>query len=297
MTAGDLADPRSPGAELDVSVVVVNHDSGEGVRECVRSVVERAGDVRFGVVVVDNASRDGSERTAVEAFPDLTLIRNPDNRGFPAAANQGMLATRSAFVLLLNPDARIVSGTLEGFLKVARDHPAAGAIGALVRDPDGSVYPSARKVPSALEGLMHTLLGWLWPGNPWTRSYKMLDWDRRSERRVDWVSGSSMLLRRAALDDVGVFDERYFMYVEDMDLCTRLRQAGWEVWFSPELEVEHVGGTATAGKKRMTLEHSRSIYTYFVKHRSPGRRSALRPLVWAVLRLRAAAVSWRRGER
>jgi N-acetylglucosaminyl-diphospho-decaprenol L-rhamnosyltransferase len=253
--------------------------------------------VRLAVVVVDNASSDGSDRSIADATPDAHVIRNAANRGFAAAANQGILARESEFALLINPDARIVAGTLEGFVKVARDHPRAGAIGALVRDPDGSIYPSARKVPSLTEGVVHTAVGFLRPQNRWTRSYKLLDWDRTSERTVEWVSGSSMLLRRAAIREIGVFDEAYFMYVEDMDLCTRLRAAGWEVWFSPQLEIEHVGGTATAGKKRMTLEHSRSIYRYTVKYRTPGWRAALRPFAWAALRGRAAAVSWRKGER
>jgi N-acetylglucosaminyl-diphospho-decaprenol L-rhamnosyltransferase len=278
-------------------VVVVNYNSGDGVRGCVESVVEHAGDVRFDVVVVDNASSDGSDRSVAEAFPEVLMVRNPTNRGFAAAANQGVMAVDSEFVMLVNPDARVIAGTLEGFLKVARDHPRAGAMGALVRDPDGSVYPSARKFPSIGEGIVHTVAGFFRPQNRWTRSYKLLDWDRTSERRVDWVSGSAMLLRRTAIEEVGVFDEGYFMYVEDMDLCTRLGSAGWEVWFSPELEIEHVGGTATAGKKRMTLEHSRSIYRYTVKHRTPGWRVVFRPFARVALRARAAVVSWRKGER
>ena len=282
---------------FELDVVVVNTNSGEGVGRCVRSIFDSAGDARIGVVLVDNDSNDGSARAAISRFPQVRLIQNDSNRGFPAAANQGMMATSSEYVFLLNPDAEIVSGTLERFLKVAMDHPRAGAIGALVRDPDGAVYPSARRVPTLGEGMMHILLGFVWPGNPWSRAYKMTDWDRQSERQVDWVSGSSILLRRAMLNEVGLFDEAYFMYVEDMDLCTRMRARDWEVWFSPELEVEHVGGTATAGRKRMTLEHSRSIYTFFVKHRSGGWKAALRPFAWFALRVRAAAVSWRRGER
>jgi N-acetylglucosaminyl-diphospho-decaprenol L-rhamnosyltransferase len=278
-------------------VVVVNHNSGDGVRGCVESVVESAGDVRLEVVVVDNASTDGSDRRVRDAFPQLRVVRNLDNRGFGAAANQGIRAIDSEFVLLVNPDARIIAGTLAGFLKVARDHPRAGAMGALVRDPDGSIYPSARKIPSLAEGVAHTAVGFIRPHNRWTRAYKLLDWDRTTERQVDWVSGSSMLLRRTALDEVGVFDEGYFMYVEDMDLCTRLRAAGWDVWFSPHLEIEHVGGTATAGKKRMTLEHSKSIYRYTATYRTPGWRAVLRPFAWLALRVRAALVSWRKGER
>jgi N-acetylglucosaminyl-diphospho-decaprenol L-rhamnosyltransferase len=191
----------------------------------------------------------------------------------------------------------VAAGTLGGFVKVARDHPRAGALGALTRNVDGSIYPSARMAPSLGQGLAHTVLAPFWPANPWTRRYRMAGWNRRSERPVDWVSGSSVLLRRAALDEVGLFDEAYFMYVEDMDLCTRMREAGWEVWFSPQLEITHIGGTATAGKRRMTLEHSRSIYTYFCKHLGHGWRAALKPAVWAVLRLRAAFVSWQNHER
>ena len=281
----------------DLAVVVVNHDSGEEVVRCVRSLFESSGEISMEVVIVDNQSQDGSAEAAGAAFPEVEVIRNDANRGFPAAANQGMRATRSEFVFLINPDAEVVAGTLEGLLKVARDHPAAGAIGALTRNPDGTVYPSARIVPSLPIGLAHTLLAPIWPDNPWSRRYRLADWDRSTERTVDWVSGSSMLLRRAAIDQVGLFDERYFMYVEDMDYCTRLRKAGWEVWFSPQLEVTHIGGTATAGQRRMTLEHSRSIHLYFVKHQSSGWRVVLRPLVWSLLRVRAAFVSWRHHER
>lgn len=281
----------------DVAAVVVNTNAGDDLHACVRSLFDRAGEVTLDVVVVDNDSRDGSTDVVSRAFPALRVIRNDRNRGFGAAANQGMRATDSEFVLLINPDARITGGTLEGLLKWVRDRPRAGVVGTLTVNPDGSVYPSARVVPSLGLGLAHTLVEPVWPANPWSARYRLAGWDRRSERRVDWVSGSSMLLRRAALDEVGLFDEDYFMYVEDMDLCTRMRAAGWEVWFCPELEIEHIVGTATRGQKRMTLEHSKSIYRYFVKHRARGWRSALRPLVWLAVRVRAALVSWRRRER
>jgi N-acetylglucosaminyl-diphospho-decaprenol L-rhamnosyltransferase len=282
---------------LELSVVVVNTNAGEDVRTCIGSVHESAGEVAFNVVISDNGSTDGSVEAIESAYPDTLVIRNGRNLGFPAAANRGMAATGSEFVLLINPDADVSAGTLEGFLKVARDHPRAGAIGALTRNVDGSIYPSARRIPSPWLGLGHTILSPFWPANPWTRRYRMAEWDRRTEREVDWVSGSSVLLRRAALDEVGMFDEAYFMYVEDMDLCTRMRKAGWEVWFSPQLEITHIGGTVTKGKRRMTLEHSKSVYVYFTKHQARGWRTVLRPFVWALLRLRAAFMSWRDHER
>jgi N-acetylglucosaminyl-diphospho-decaprenol L-rhamnosyltransferase len=284
--------PTSP----DVAVVVVNYNSGDDVSRCVRSILDGSGDATVEVIVVDNASHDGSADRALGIAPGIQLIRNRANLGFAAAANQGMRAMRAPFVFLLNPDAQIVAGTLGGFLKVAADHPQGGVIGCLTKNPDGSVYPSARKVPSLVESLGHSFLGPFVPDNRWSRAYTMAEWDRRSERQVEWVSGSSMLIRREALDAVGYFDDAYFMYVEDVDLCTRMRLAGWEVWFSPELEVEHAVGSVTRGSRRMTLEHSKSIYRYYRKFRAPGVLAATRPLVWLGVRARAGLVSWRKGD-
>jgi N-acetylglucosaminyl-diphospho-decaprenol L-rhamnosyltransferase len=291
-TAGAPAEPRP-----DVSVVVVNMNAGEDVVRCVRSVLESTGDAAVDVLVVDNASTDGSPEAVERLFPSVRVLRNASNKGFAAAANRGMLATRSAFVFLLNPDAEVRAGTFERLLKVGADRPDTAAIGVLTLNPDGSVYPSARRLPTMGVGLAHTLIAPFWQQNPWSRRYRMADWDRRSARRVDWVSGSSMLVRREALDRVGVFDEGFWLYVEDLDLCTRFRDAGWEVWFSPELEVVHIQGTVTAGKRWATRRHSTSMYRYFVKHRSKGWRVVLRPPVWALLRFRAAVVSWRGHER
>jgi N-acetylglucosaminyl-diphospho-decaprenol L-rhamnosyltransferase len=287
---GDVA-PVAP----DLAVVIVNYNAGHYLRRALRSTFESAGDALLEVVVVDNASEDSSGQ-AVASYPEVTLIQNERNVGFATAVNQGIRATTAPFVLLLNPDAEILSGTLAGFLKLARDHPRAGAIGPLVRDPDGGIYPSARKIPSVVEGLVHSFLGPFRPDNRYSRAYTMADWDHHSERPVEWVSGSCMLLRREALDQVGLMDQAYFFAVEDVDLCTRLRMAGWEVLFSPELEVLHQVGISRGRSKWITLEHSKSIYRYFVKFESPGWRAALRPFVWLALRARATLVSWRRGE-
>jgi N-acetylglucosaminyl-diphospho-decaprenol L-rhamnosyltransferase len=285
------------GGSPDLAVVIVNYNAGQYLSRAVRSSFECAGDARLDVVVVDNASADGSAEETLAAHPEARLIQNEDNVGFARAVNQGIRATAAPFVLLLNPDAEILSGTLAGLVKVAADHPRAGAIGPVVRDPDGGIYPSARKVSTLSEALGHSFIGLFKPENRYSRAYTMAEWDHRSERPVEWVSGSCMLLRRAALDQVGLMDEAYFFAVEDVDLCTRLRQAGWEVLFTPELEVLHQVGISRGRSRRITLEHSKSIYRYFVKFESAGWRVVLRPFVWLALRARAALVSWRRGER
>jgi N-acetylglucosaminyl-diphospho-decaprenol L-rhamnosyltransferase len=276
----------------DLAVVIVNHNAGGFLRRCMRSLAAASGDASLEVVIVDNASVDGSPDAALAERADARLIRNTTNRGFAAAANQGIGATSSPFVLLLNPDAEIVGGTLASFVKVARERPRAGAIGALVRNPNGSIQPSARRVPRLGEALGHAFLGPLLPSNPFTRSYTMAGWDRSSEREVEWVSGSAMLLRRDALEQVGAFDEGYFMYVEDVDLCTRLRLAGWQVLFSPELEVVHEIGVSTRGQRgRMAFAHSDSIYRYFAKFRARGLAALLKPFVRVALWLRALMMS------
>ena len=255
-------------------------------------------DLAVIVVNVDNASTDGSVNPLAGDGAAVRVVRNRHNRGFGAAANQGIAASSAPLVLLLNPDARIVGGTLAALAKVARDRPRAGAVGALVRNPDGSIQPSARRVPRMGEALGHAFLGPIAPGNRWTRAYTMAEWDRASEREVEWVSGSAMLLRREALDEVGLFDEGYFMYVEDVDLCTRLRRAGWQVLFSPELEVVHQIGVSTQGQHgRMAFEHSRRIYRYFSKYRGDGARALLKPPVRVALWLRALLMSAVAGRR
>jgi N-acetylglucosaminyl-diphospho-decaprenol L-rhamnosyltransferase len=277
-----------------LSVVVVNHNAGPYLERCLDSVAASSGELPVEVVVVDNASRDGSARVAQER-PDVRVIENRTNLGFAAAANIGIRVTEGPYLLLLNPDAEIVSGTLAGLVKVADERADAGAIGALVRNPDGTIQPSARRIPGTFEALMHAFLGPVVPGNRWTGAYTMAAWDRSSEREVEWVSGSAMLLRRSALHYVGVFDEGYFMYVEDVDLCTRLRRAGWTVLFSPELEVTHeVGVSARSQSRRMAREHSRSIYRYFTKHRAGGAARLLKPFVLAALALRTELVARRR---
>jgi N-acetylglucosaminyl-diphospho-decaprenol L-rhamnosyltransferase len=275
----------------DLAVVVVNYNAGEHLLACLTSVLASSGDASLEVVVVDNASRDGSAKVAAERFPEAMVIETGTNRGFAAGVNVGIRATRSRFVFVLNPDAELTVGTLGALAKLARDRPHAGLLGPLIRNADGTLYPSGRTFPSVTQALGHAFLGPFDPENRWTREYTMAGWDRTTERRVDWVSGSAMLLRREALDRVGLLDEGFFLYGEELDLCTRLRDAGWQVVFTPEVEVTHVGAVSTGRSRRMNLIHSRSIYRYYRKHRARGWRRIFLPFAWVALRLRAELVS------
>jgi len=277
----------------DLAVVVVNHNAGAYLERCLRSVLGAAAGIELDVVVVDNASTDGSARVAVGAHPQARLVETGENRGFAAGVNVGIRETDAPFVFVLNPDAEIWEGTLDGFVKVAREHPRAGAIGPLVRNSDGTVYATGRIVPTIGTALGHAFLGPFLPDNRFSRRYRLADWDRRTEREVDWVSGSAFLLRREALDEVGLLDEGFFLYAEEVDLFTRLRRAGWSILYTPELEVIHEGGVSTGRSRRMHLLHSRSVARYFAKHHGRGWRLPLVPLVRLGLRARAELVSLR----
>jgi GT2 family glycosyltransferase len=172
---------------------------------------------------------------------------------------------------VLNPDATVSPGCLKALLDFAGAHPRAAVIGPRVLNPDGSIQHSARAFPTLMAALYrHSILGRLFPDNPHTRHYLQSDWDHRDSRPVDWVSGSAMLIRSDALLELGGFDERYYMYVEDVDLCWRARRAGWEVWFCADAEVTHRKARASdLMPNRMIYHHHRSMYIFYRTHYRP----------------------------
>ncbi len=275
----------------DLAVVIVNYNAGGYLTRCVESVFANDGGLALDVLVVDNASRDGSARAAKDALPAMRLIENPSNRGLSAAWNQGAAETDSPWILFLNPDAEIWAGDLAAFVKVGEAHPDAALLGPLVRNADGSIYESGRVFPGVGRALGHAFLGPFVPGNRFTRAYRQSEWDRSSERAVDWVSGACLLLRRTAFEEVGRFDEAFWLYAEELDLCTRLRDAGWTVRYTPELEIVHEGAVSTGRSRRMHVMHSMSVYRYYRKHRSAGWRRATLPAAWLALRARAELVA------
>jgi N-acetylglucosaminyl-diphospho-decaprenol L-rhamnosyltransferase len=291
--APDASSPLDP-AEADLAVVVVNYNAGDYLERCLASLAAHRGEVRMDVLVIDNASHDGSHLRAVEAHPWTRLIENPTNVLLSPAWNQGIRETKASHVLFLNPDAEIWRGTLSDYLQVAHLHPRAGIVGPRVLNPDGTVYPSGRAIPSLVDGAGHALLGTVAPGNPFSRRYRLDGWNRTTERVVDWVSGCCMLMPRQALDDVGGFDEDFALYGEELDMATRLRAAGWSVRFTPAVEVIHQIGVSTGRSRRTLTMHSNSIYRYYRKHRAAGWRRVTLPFAWTLLRLRAE-LEWVRG--
>jgi len=279
-------------AAAEIAVVIVNFNTGDWLERCLASIEATRGDIAAEVVVIDNASSDGSADAAEAA--GVRLIRNATNRYLSPAWNQGAAETDSPFLLFLNPDTEWFHGTLADLVAVARANPRAGIVGPMLRNPDGTVYPSGRRFPSLANAVGHAFVSPITRDNRFTRRYEMEGWDRTTERQVDWVSGACMLFPRSAFDEMRGFDEGFPLYAEELDIATRLRDAGWSVVFTPAVEVIHAVGISTGGNRRphrLVVMHSASLSRYYRLHRAPGWRRVTLPLAWLALRVRAE-VAW-----
>jgi N-acetylglucosaminyl-diphospho-decaprenol L-rhamnosyltransferase len=224
------------------------------------------------------------------ADPAVSVVETGANLGFGSAANRGVAATAGEYVLILNPDTVVEPGTAKALSEALDRDPGLAVVGPRMENLDGTLYPSVRRFPEMAVAFGHAFLGLVWPANPATRRYRMLDWDHeRPAADVDWVGGACMLVRRSAFDLIGGFDEAYFMYVEDVDLCWRLGQAGWRIGYEPSARVVHaLGGSSRRVPYRMIAEHHRSLYR-FVSKSSAGARRGMLPVVAAGLGVRTVA--------
>ena len=256
-----------------LSVVVVNFESGPLLVDCVRSVLADDGAGTPEVVVVDNGSDDGSVAALRAAFPDVEVVDPGRNVGYAGAANRGIAATSAPYVAISNADLVVAPGTAAALVGRLEAEPDLAAVGPALLNPDGSQYPSARAHASNVDAVGHAVLGRVLPRNRFTRRYRQLDaaWDQ--PRDVDWISGALLFQRRSAIDSVGGWDEQYFMYMEDLDLCWRLRRIGWRVAYEPAGRATHVQGASTKlHPYRMIAEHHRSVYRFAARRwRGPQR--------------------------
>ena len=276
-----------------IGAVVVDHDAGPLLERCIRSVLA---DGAAPVVVVENGA-PGSAATALalllseEPAPPVHVVRPGRNVGFGSGVNRGLAALAGEesppeFVLVSNPDLEVHPGALDALRAALEAHPAWAIVGPRIYTDAGEVYPSVRSFPSFVDAAGHALLA-LWnPENRFTRRYNPGTPEGEVVVPAGWVSGSCFLARRSALEELGGFDEAYFMYAEDMDLCWRAHHEGWGVGFAGTAGVTHVQGVSTARHPyRMMLAHHRSALRFTVRTTSGWRRAAL-PLAVAVLGLR-----------
>ncbi len=253
---------------MDVSVIIVSWNTRDILRDCLQSVYAQTHQIRFEVIVVDNASGDGSADMVRREFPEVVLIANTDNRGFAAANNQGLAVAHGRYCLLLNSDTIALDGALDKTTAFADAHPRAAVIGCRVLNADRTLQHSCFMFPSPLNSFLGMLyLNKLFPRSRFFGREAMTWWDRNDVRQVEVVTGCFMFVRREALAQVGAMDERYFMYGEETDWCFRFRRAGWEVLFAPVGEIIHLGGKSTARcSVEMTVQLRLSILRFVRKN-------------------------------
>jgi N-acetylglucosaminyl-diphospho-decaprenol L-rhamnosyltransferase len=245
------------------------------------------------VLLADNGSTDGTPQEALERYSNVRLFDTGANLGYGTAVNRAVRHLCDSggvddWLIVANPDVQWGPGSIDALLEAAARWPHAGALGPLIRDPDGSVYPSARHLPSLVRGGMHAVVGPFWKRNPWTAAYRQERLEP-SERPVGWLSGSCLLLRRSAFDQVGGFDERYFMYMEDVDLGDRLGKAGWLSVYVPTAEVLHHRGHSTGNDPESHLAaHHRSTYIFLADRNAGLWRAPLRWTLRGSLAVRSA---------
>jgi len=266
---------------MDLSIVIVNWNTRDMLRSCLASIPQQP-DLRMEVIVIDNASEDGSAAMVAAEFPEAKLIRNADNLGFATATNQGLRIADGRHLLLLNSDTLVHGDVLAESVRYMDARPEVGMMGCKVLNEDGSTQMTCSRFPSFLNLALQTL-GLNRLEHPrWLRRYQMLDWARDDEREVEVISGCYLLARRSAVAEIGLLDESFFLYGEETDWCRRCADAGWKLVFAPLGCITHFG---SGSSRKLNYRRDLMLSEGTVRlHRKHGGRAAA-ALVWSLLLL------------
>lgn len=275
---------------LDLSVIIVTYNSRAFLKGCLESLRKASAGYAVEIIVVDNASTDGTAEWLRKEHPEVRVLVNQENLGFARANNQAFsICQPSRWLLLLNPDTLLSEDALCLLIRAGEAHPEAGALGPLLLNQDGSVQRSYRSFPSVAGEALHALFLDRLP--PFSRRYGLQHCDYWRVRQVDWLSGACLLLPRSVADQVGLFDPRFFMYSEDMDLCYRIHRLDRQIVLVPEARVVHFGGRSTGQRRlEMLYELFRSKYLFMEIHFGPGAARWFRR--WSILGLAARWALW-----
>ena len=263
-----------------ISVIIVSYNTSSLLRQCLEKLYENRPNMEMEVFVVDNDSVDDSAAMVQREFPQVRLIANDVNMGFGAANNQAWALSSGKYILLLNPDAFVKPSAIDNSIAFMDSHPQCGLCGGRLVKPDGSLDPSARRFPNFLAKFF-TISGLRsrFPHSKLFSRHEFGNFDHNSVMEVDWVPGTFTLYRREMLEKTGLFDERFYIYYEETDLCLNAKKQGWKVYFIPDAEVIHVGGASSktrkdqkfdAGASQVLKFRMRSEWLYFRKNYGLG---------------------------
>jgi GT2 family glycosyltransferase len=257
-------------ATKDVSIIIVNWNTKDLLLSCIRSLKNRTRNLDYEIIVVDNASADGSQEAMKLNFPDVTLIQNKENLGFGKANNIGIQASSGRYLCLVNSDVEIKEGCIDHLINFMEQHPEAGMAGPKIYYPDGRIQISCKQFPSLWNYFCEAMgIHNIFPNFKIFSAVEMNYFNHNELRRVDVLMGAFWAIRREALEDVGLLDERFFFYSEDTDWCRRFRKNGWEIFFYPESEIIHYhGGSSSGPSSKYLIQLRRAKLQYWMKHHS-----------------------------
>ncbi len=275
---------------VDLAIVIVSANSAKWLERCLSTVFAQAGDATLEVVVVDNASTDGTRELVESLFPQVRVIGSP-NRGFAYGNNRGLERVSARYLLLLNPDTEVLDGTFSELLDVLDAKPLVGVAGVRHLKPDGTRGLSIHRFPSVTRALGEALLSERWPAHPAWSGERELDPDAyEREGECDWPTGAFLLVRREALLSAGLLDERFFLLCEEPDLCLRVKRAGWQVRHLPQMTILHHAGKHRASP-RMLAQEAYARKQYARKHFNPVYRGLFLTALGVRYLIRAAVPS------
>ncbi|MFA6524678.1 MAG: glycosyltransferase family 2 protein [Patescibacteria group bacterium] len=255
--------------EVDLSIVIVTWNSEKDISDCLTSIEKAKQNLNIEVFVVDNNSKDNTTKVITDSYTDINLIRNTANKGFAKANNQAIKISRGGYVLLLNPDTKVNENTLIDSIAYMRNYEKAGILGCAIHNPDGTMQYSVRKFPSLLSQILVLCkLHNFFPNLKPIKKYFALDFDYTKEQKVDQVMGAYMFLRRSCIEQIGMLDEHFWIWFEDVDYCRRAKSAGWEVIYSPTFSIIHNQSQSFArlcAVKEQKL-FNKSLLYYMKKH-------------------------------
>ncbi len=259
---------------MDLSIIILNYKSQGLLKQCLRHIDRLTIESEFEVIVVDNASDDGTGQMLANQFPSVRFIQSDTNLGYGGGMNLGLKRATGRYQLILNPDIAILTNELEAMMRYMDEHQDIGILGPKLINPDSSLQYTCYRFPSFLMPIYRrTVLGKI----PWIKrkveDYLMTWWDHKTPRDVDWLLGGCLLCRKSVLDTISLFDDRFFMYFEDVDLARRCWQAGYRVVYFPFAEIVHYHQRSSAERgwvsslfSRITREHIKSWLKYFMKY-------------------------------
>jgi len=254
---------------VDLSILIVNYKNSATLPDCLDSIYKTTLGLKFEVIVVDNSSGDRGIKTVQEKFPQIRLIKNHANKGFAKANNQAMEVSRGKALLFLNPDTRLTENATQAMIAQLKPGSLTGAVGPKVLNPDGSLQYSCRTFPTVWTGLFnrYSLFSRLFPNNQYTRRYLMTDYDHKESREVDWVSGCCMMVPKSTFLKVGGFDEKYFLFNEDVDLCHTLKHHGYKTLYFPQAKIYHdITSSNSKVPQQIILKRHLGMSHYIEKH-------------------------------